>query len=275
MDGRQNHCMKAQYIGGNVSRCRPKPLATRAAGWALQVLIAAGAAGTSSAALAGFERCLEFFPHRAIPELPARFPLRTRELCFSDFAILYSGDSKTPVYAVERLNKQRLARKAKRTDKFYEEARLPRRERSTLADYKASYGGRRLDRGHLASAANRFSAEGMAQSFSLANVVPQVPSFNQGAWNRIEQDTRKYVKRAKGDVFVITGPVYSERPRRLGPGKVWVPDVMFKLVYDRSSGRSWAHWLVNDEGTKAERPITYSELVRRTGIRFLPASPQP
>lgn len=70
------HCIKAQYIGGNVSRCRPKPLATRAAGWALQVLIAAGAAATSSAAVAGFERCLEFFPHRAIPELPARFPLR-------------------------------------------------------------------------------------------------------------------------------------------------------------------------------------------------------
>lgn len=266
-DGRI-HCMKAQYIGGSVSRCRPKPLANRAAGWALQVLIAAGAAGTSSSAIAGFERCLEFFPHRAIPELPARFPLKTRELCFSDFAILYSGDSKTPVYAVERLNKQRLARKAKRNDRFYEEARLPSRERSTLADYKATYSGRRMDRGHVASAGNQSSQRGMAQSFSLANMVPQVPSFNRGAWSRVEQDTRKYVKRAKGDVFVFTGPVYSERPRRLGPGKVWVPDYMFKLVYDPTAGRAWAHWLVNDEGGKVERPIAYSELVKRTGIRF-------
>lgn len=72
----------------------------------------------------------------------------------------------------------------------------------------------------------------MAQSFSIANMVPQVPSFNRGAWNKVERDTRKYVKRAKGDVFVITGPYYSERPRRLGPGKVWVPDYMFKLAYD-------------------------------------------
>lgn len=263
--------MKAQYIGGNVSRCRPKHLATRAIGWGLQVLIAAAAASASSAAIAGFERCLEFFPYRAIPELPARFPLKTRELCFSDFAILYSGDSKTPVYAIERLNKQRLARKAKRKDKFYEEARLPSVERSTLADYKATYGGRRMDRGHVVSAGNQSTQQGMAQSFSLANVVPQVPSFNQGAWNKVEKDTRKYVMRAKGDVFVITGPVYSERPRRLGPGKVWVPDKMFKLVYDATTGRAWAYWLVNDEGVKVERPLSYDELVKRIGIEFLPS----
>ncbi|KAK6022647.1 hypothetical protein OSTOST_11644, partial [Ostertagia ostertagi] len=60
-----------------------------------------------------------------------------------------SGDSKTPVYAVERLNKQHLAQKVKRKDKFYEEARLPSGERSTLADYQATYDGRRMDRGHV------------------------------------------------------------------------------------------------------------------------------
>lgn len=43
---------------------------------------------------------------------------------------------------------------------------------------------------------------------------------------------------------------------------------MFKLVYDPNAGRAWAHWLVNDEGTKVERPIAYNELVKRTGIRF-------
>jgi len=173
-------------------------------------------------------------------------------------------------HTVERLNKHRLAHKPKRKGRFYEEARLPSRERSTLADYKATYGGRRLDRGHLVSAGNQSTQQGMAQSFSLANVIPQVPSFNQGAWNRVEQDTRKYVKRAKGDVFVFTGPVYSERPRRLGPGKVWVPDYMFKLVYDPTAGRAWAHWLVNDEGVKVKKPIAYNELMRRTGIRFIP-----
>lgn len=266
------HCMKIQYIGGNVSGCRPKHLATRAVGWGLQVLIAAAAATASSTAIAGFERCLEFFPHRAIPELPAGFPLKTRELCFSDFAILYSGDSKTPVYAVERLNKQHLARKVKRKDKFYEEARLPSRERSTLADYQATYDGQRMDRGHVVSAADQWTQQGMAQSFSLANVVPQVPSFNKGAWNRVEQDTRKYVMRADGDVFVFTGIVFDRPPRHLGLGEVWVPDYMFKLIYDPTRGRAWAHWLPNEDGVRVQRPISYDELLKRTGIRFVEVS---
>ncbi|MGQ0730359.1 DNA/RNA non-specific endonuclease [Acidovorax sp.] len=261
--------MKAQYIGGNVSRRRPKHLANRATGWALHVLIAACAASMSSAAIAGFESCLEFFPERAIPELPAGFPLKTRELCFSEFAVLYSGDSKTPIYTVERLNKERLARATKRAGKFYEEARLPITERSTLADYKATYDGWRMDRGHVVSAANQSSPQAMVQSFSLANVVPQVQSFNQGAWNRVERDTRKYVKRADGDVFVITGPVFGQRPRHIGPGKVWVPDYMFKLVYDPSAKRAWAHWLPNDADVQVQSPISYDELFKRTGIRFL------
>jgi endonuclease G len=73
--------------------------------------------------------------------------------------------------------------------------------------------------------------------------------------NCVIQGTRKYVKRARCDVFVFTGPVYGERPRRLGLGKVWVPDYMFKLVYHPMAGRAWVHWLVNDEGVNVERPV--------------------
>jgi hypothetical protein len=38
----------------------------------------------------------------------AAFPNRQRELCFDGFAVLYSGESKRPIYAVERLNKDGL-----------------------------------------------------------------------------------------------------------------------------------------------------------------------
>lgn len=51
---------------------------------------------------------------------------------------------------------------------------------------------------------------------------------------------------------------------------MWVPRYLFKLVYDATTGRSWAHWQENREGERVSAPISYRELVRRTGVEFLP-----
>ena len=114
----------------------------------------------------------------------------------------------------------------------------------------------------------------MAQSFSLANMVPQAPQHNQGTWRvSVEDATKKYAGRATGDVYVITGPVYEPsiaQSKAIGPGQVRVPKYLFKLVYDEQENRAWAHWHLNDDATRAARPISYGELVKRTGIEFLP-----
>jgi hypothetical protein len=125
-------------------------------------------------------------------------------------------------------------------------------------------------RGHMAPAANMPNAQAMAQSFSLANMVPQAPLNNQKSWAGIEQATRKYVMRAKGDVYVITGPVFDDSSETIGLGRVRVPKYLYKLVYDTTSGRAWAHWIENADEARAGRPISYEALVRRTGIEFLP-----
>ncbi len=78
--------------------------------------------------------------------------------------------------------------------------------------------------------------------------------------------------RAKGDVYVITGPVFDSRPEAVGPGKVWVPTHLYKLVYDATTGRAWAHWIENSDEARAGKPISYEELVERTGIEFLPGA---
>jgi len=114
----------------------------------------------------------------------------------------------------------------------------------------------------------------MAQSFSLANMVPQAQKHNGGAWAKsVEAATRKYAGRATGDVYVITGPSYSpniEESGVIGTGKVRVPKYLFKLVYDQDTNRAWAHWHLNDDATRGSQPISYGELVKRTGIEFLP-----
>lgn len=189
-------------------------------------------------------------------------------MCFTSFAILHSGQTKTPVFVAQRLNRGMLvqAQSVQRTDNFYTEARLPSSERAELADYRGSG----YSRGHMAPAGDMHSPEAMAQSFSLANMVPQNQVHNAGAWSRIENDTRKYVMRAKGDVYIFTGPVYGGRPETIGLGKVGIPSHIFKIVYDASTERSWVHWQANSPDTKAQPPISHEEFVRRSGMRLLP-----
>ena len=236
-------------------------------GWPGQERTAPVALPAPNAALVqtAFTECPQFFPNARPPAVPAGQQLR--EVCFSSFAILHNGQTKTPVFVAERLNRQNLAQ-AKglhRTDKFYAEARVPRAERAELDDYRGSG----FSRGHMAPAGDMATPDAMAQSFSLANMVPQDQKHNAGPWSRIEQDTRQYVMRATGDVYVFTGPVYTERPKTIGAG-VAVPTYLYKVVYDATTGRSWVHWQANSASTKAGPPIGYDEFVKRTGMRLLP-----
>ncbi len=126
----------------------------------------------------------------------------------------------------------------------------------------------------MAPAGDMPTVQAMAQSFSLANMVPQAQKHNGGAWAQsVEAATRKYASRATGDVYVITGPVFTpsiSQSASIGPGKVHVPTYLFKLVYDQDKNKAWAHWHLNDDATRGSKPISYAELVKRTGIEFLP-----
>ena len=227
------------------------------------------APAASSPAKDVFSACPQFFVQSQSPRLAPR-PTH-RALCYEAFAILHSGESKTAVFVAQKMNRASVAdADEQRTNRFFPEARLRAAERASLADYQGSG----FDRGHMAPAGDMPSAQAMAQSFSLANMVPQAPSHNRGAWARsVELATRKYAARASGEVFVFTGPVYAPgiaASQGIGPGQVRVPTYLFKLVYDQDSNRAWAHWHENKQDSRASRPISYAELVRRTGIEFLP-----
>lgn len=221
---------------------------------------------TSAATPDAFASCPEHFAGGVAPVTPAAPSLRA--LCFDAFAVLHSGATRTPVYVAERLNRRTLQAGdgLKRTDRFYADARLPRGERAELADYKGSG----WSRGHMAPAGDMGTPETMAQSFSLANMVPQDPKQNSGPWAKIEDDTRRYVMRARGDVYVITGPVFAPGAQRIGAGGVAVPSHLFKLVFDPATGKRWAHWQQNAPTAQVGRPISYAELVQRTGMQLLP-----
>ena len=216
-----------------------------------------------------FDACADLFP--STPFAPKDFApasLKPIALCSDHFAVLYSQTSKTPLIVVEKLSAELLgkAKGLQRTNQFFPDPRVPESGRAELSDYKSTGGAKQ--RGHQAPAGDAPTPNAMAQSFALSNMIPQDPSNNEGAWNKVESDVRKYVKRAKGHVFVFTGPLFDPDHRTIGSNKVWVPDRLFKLVYDESSGRAWAYILPNAE-TRVERPVDYSTFVKVTGLSLL------
>ncbi|MES2585607.1 MAG: DNA/RNA non-specific endonuclease [Pseudomonadota bacterium] len=207
-----------------------------------------------------FDQCKDLFPSQNIPSTTQA----GRDLCFDDFAIYYSPEDKKPIYTVEKLNAQALqAPHPRRTNQFYEEARLPSHERSLLADYRGSG----YDRGHNVPAGDMTQDRGMAQSFSLANMMPQARQNNQGIWaKRVEEPTRMYIKRAQGNVYVFTGSVgYAGS---IGKSQVTIPSYLYKLIYDPNKNLAWAYWVENTNEAQMSAPISYAALIDKTGIDF-------
>jgi endonuclease G len=207
-----------------------------------------------------FDQCKDLFPAQQIPNSTQA----GRDLCFDDFAIYYSPTDKKPIYTVEKLNAEQLqAPRPRRTNQFYEEARLPLNERALLADYRGSG----YDRGHNVPAGDMTRERGMAQSFSLANMMPQARQNNQGIWaKRVEEPTRMYIKRTQGDVYVFTGSVGNAGS--IGKSRVTIPSHIYKLIYDPTKKLAWAYWVENLDDAQMSAPISYAELVQKTGIDF-------
>ena len=207
-----------------------------------------------------FDQCKDLFPSQNIPSTTQA----GRDLCFDDFAIYYSPEDKKPIYTVEKLNAQALqAPHPRRTNQFYEEARLPSHERSLLADYRGSG----YDRGHNVPAGDMTQDRGMAQSFSLANMMPQARQNNQGIWaKRVEEPTRMYIKRAQGNVYVFTGSV--GHAGSIGKSQVTIPSHLYKLIYDPNKNLAWAYWVENTNEAQMSAPISYAALIDKTGIDF-------
>lgn len=201
----------------------------------------------------------------------AKLAERTQALCFEAFTVLHSGVTRTPLYSAEHLTRESImaARAVARDDSFHEETRLPPEARARLEDYVRSG----FDRGHLAPAADMPSVNAQAESFSLANIVPQDRTMNRGIWSDIEESVRRLATR-RGSLYVVTGVVFSgDSLREIGAG-VLVPTQLYKAVYDPASGEAGAYLIANTAG-RDWQGLSLAALRQATGVDVFPAlSPQ-
>jgi endonuclease G len=194
---------------------------------------------------------------------------RTQEICFKAFAVLHSGLTRTPLYSAEHLTRQNMknAGKLSRKDSFHAEDALPESDRAELSDYENSG----YDRGHMAPNADFATRKAQAESFSLANLVPQVHENNAGVWAGIEGAARQLATR-EGDLYVISGPAFiGGQLKKIG--NVLVPTHVWKVIYSPTQQQAGAYLVTNDD-TREYAVVTVSKLEKMIGVSLLPGLPQ-
>ncbi|QBR00331.1 DNA/RNA non-specific endonuclease [Paraburkholderia pallida] len=216
--------------------------------------------------------CAQFVPDGQFPTLTnQRMAPKTHMLCYSDYVVLHSGVTHGPLWSAEHITRDHLeaAKDMTRTNRFFEDDRLPEGDGATLADYKRSG----FDRGHMSPAGNRWNPQAMAESFSLANVVPQNRENNQRLWSHIETAVRKLATKY-GDAYVVTGPLFSgAQLQTIGASRVLVPTQIFKVVYVPSQQLAFA--IVADNASADRYEVrSVRDLEAQSGIAFpgIPAS---
>lgn len=215
--------------------------------------------------------CDRHFFQKATPEFTRKaLQASSVGLCFEAFAVMHSGVSKTPLWSAQHLSRDSLkaAKEVKREDSFHADEALPPKHGAELSDYARSG----FDRGHMAPAADMPTKQAQHESFSLANVVPQNRRNNQVLWSAIEGATR-HLANVRGELYVITGPLFEgDKIERLN-GRVFIPTHVFKAVVDPARGEG-AAWLAPNDDSGEYQVVPIAELEKRAGLNLFPKLPE-
>lgn len=169
---------------------------------------------------------------------------RSFYLCQDDYAVQFDPATKNPIWVSEKLvGTEHDNERVERVDNFQPNPYVPYGAQATLNDYKGSH----LDRGHNAPAADMRTPQAMEQSFYLTNMFPQVgPNMNRGIWADLEAMVRKWSV-ARGEVLVVTGPIFGQGTKTMGHSQVWVPTHLYKIVLDPRTNESLAFMMPNQQ----------------------------
>lgn len=163
-----------------------------------------------------------------------------------------------------------IVKKAERTNIFTADPKIEE-TMATHADYlKSGY-----DRGHLAPAGDMtFFEQAMIESFYYSNMAPQVPNFNRGIWKKLETQVRNWAIDNK-KITVFTGPVLDTNLTTMGPNKIAIPQLFYKVIIDNTlPDIKGIAFLMPNQGSDLklqEFAVSIDSIESITHINFLPA----
>lgn len=124
---------------------------------------------------------------------------------------------------------------------------------------------------HMSPNGDMSNRSAQAESFSLANMVPQVHANNAGICAGIEGAARQLAL-SEGEIYVISGPAFiGGNIGRIG--NVLVPTHLWKVLYSPAQRRAGAYLITNDD-TRGYSSVTVSDLEKMIGVNLLPGLSQ-
>jgi len=160
----------------------------------------------------------------------------------------------------------------KRTNRF-----IPDPLVSTGSANNNDYSKSGYDKGHLSPAGdNAWSAITMAESFYYSNISPQIPAFNRGIWNRLEEKVREWTNEYDSLYIAVGGVLKGDLPT-IGVNKVSVPKYFYKVILKYSKGDvKGIGFIIPNEGSTAPLQtyvVSIDSVEVLTGIDFYPLLP--
>lgn len=173
-------------------------------------------------------------------------------VCYQTFCSAQSSATKGTVWTAEHLTARQVSQAkgaSRREMEFHPDRHIPLEDSASLSDYRGSH----YDRGHMAPWADSADPD----CFTLANIVPQNSDNNRNLWEGVEEVVRDLTRRY-GEVYVVTGPIFSGRYVKKLNDRVVIPTALYKAIYIPSAhfaeayvtanmpGRAWARASIND-----------------------------
>lgn len=222
-----------------------------------KILLLASSLLFSISALACDELPIYLVPQSSVP---------VTELCRTEFEIGYSPELKSPLWVGALLTASEAETIEIRKNLFRADPNLPAGQKAQLTDYaKSGY-----DRGHMFSAGDAATEQGMIESFYLSNMVPQNPANNRGIWRQLEDKVRELAVK-RHSIYVFIGPIFPAVPKTIGQNSIPVPTELFKVIFDAHSNESLTIIVPNSKVSSLEPYISNLDTLRtKTSIVFLP-----
>jgi len=131
---------------------------------------------------------------------------------------------------------------------FYQEESIDKPYRAKSSDYTHSG----YDRGHLApDAAFDWSQESLDATYSLANIIPQVPEVNRYMWIKVEAYARDKAIDL-GEITVVNVVKYGNDNLHIGEDNITVSIGYYKILFNRDESYEECFYYANDINASSE-----------------------